>query len=290
LLDLGFVKVGERMRYWDEILLLRRVSSRLKDTRNVKVPGYIGAMISTLTFGWNTLSEGKDGAEQKEEFVNGCNNVAVVSSLVWTLAWSMFFSIPYDCYCGGSKSVRPGECWCMGAYTDDPRFQEFWSLIPISAFHFLSAMCVVMFWWSTLIAVVQLIAINELSDDKEVEYFMDILGGVASVPGLYMVIGAIFLPLPFFIEAFCEPTFGLMWARVMWLDRKDQFTPIMCSIIGCILVIIFLSSYYYIIPMMVRKIYQAKVESLEESTKELLRRQMTAEDYLAQKKAQGAGA
>jgi len=285
--DLGFVKVGDRLRYWDEILLLRRVSSNLVETRKVQVPGYIGSMISTLTFGWNTLSEGKDGAEMKEEFVNSCTNVAVVSSLVWTLAWAMFFSIPYDCFCGGSKSAQPGECWCMGGYTEDPDYKEIWSLIPISAFHFLSAMCVTMYWWSTLIAVVQLIAINELSDDKEVEYFMDILGGVASVPGLYMVLGAIIMPIPFFIVAFCEPTFGIMWARIMW-ERQDQFTPIMCAVIGSILVVIFLASYYWIIPMMVQKIYKAKAESLEVSTKELLRRQLAAEEYLEQK-ARGGG-
>ena len=37
----------------------------------------------------------------------------------------------------------------------------------------------------------------------------------------------------------------------------------MCSIVGAILVLIFLSSYYYIIPMMVRKIYQASVHVKE---------------------------
>ena len=94
---------------------------------------------------------GKSALDQKEEMVNSCNNVAVVSSLIWTIAWAMFFSIPFDCFCGGSKSAMPGTCWCDGPYTTDPKWEKDWSLMPLSVFHAFSIITVMVFWWSTMI-------------------------------------------------------------------------------------------------------------------------------------------
>lgn len=71
-----------------QIQLMKRVAVGLPKTRKVKVPGYIGAMISTLTFGWNTLSEGKAGWDIKEEFSTSCNNVAGVLTHAIVRAYS----------------------------------------------------------------------------------------------------------------------------------------------------------------------------------------------------------
>jgi Ca2+-binding EF-hand superfamily protein len=175
LMTLGFSTLGPRTYFKEDLELLKRVASSLVATRDLVAPGYIGSVWSMLTFGWATTSEGKTAADQKDEMVNGCNNIAVVSSLLWTIAWAMFFSIPFDCFCGGSKSAMPGACWCDGPFTTDPKYERVWSLVPLSVFHLCSTLSLMVFWWSTVIAVMELIAVNEMSDLKEVSDLNEVI-------------------------------------------------------------------------------------------------------------------
>mmetsp|Transcript_17335 Transcript_17335/g.25492 ORF Transcript_17335/g.25492 Transcript_17335/m.25492 type:complete len:548 (-) Transcript_17335:85-1728(-) len=264
---LGFEQVGPRLRFWKQVCMLKRVSLTLVKTRSLTLLPYIGQVKSMLTFGWAYTSEGKEAVEAKEEMLAANSNIAIVSSLVWTLAWAMFFSKAHDCYCGGPDTSHAGECWCRGGYTNG--LGTLWnSGRPEALFHFTSLVSVMMYWWSTLIAILQITMFAEMSDAQETAAFITALGSASTIPGRYMVCGSVFLPFSIAIQMAFEPTFGVWYIRSSLSQvMQDQSNAALCAVSALVMACIFLTSFYWTIPSMIRKVYEAKVKSLQMSVK-----------------------
>jgi hypothetical protein len=101
--------------------------------------------------------------------------------------------------------------------------------------------------------------------------FMDSVGIISRLPGLYWVLGSFLLPVPFFIQGAMETTYGVGWAKDFW-DKGDKFTSIITCVFALLLVLLFFFSFFWIIPNMCWKIYKAKIHALADSRSQLTTR------------------
>ena len=74
-----------------------------------------------FTFAWADTSEGKSGDDALEEIVTANASVAMVSTLVWAMAWDLLFGSATACYCpvdadGIWNSADIDFCFCSTAW------------------------------------------------------------------------------------------------------------------------------------------------------------------------------
>ena len=107
--------------------------------------------------------------KQIEEVAGANGNIALVSTLVWGMAWDLFFGSATVCYCptdtnGVWKIPEIDYCFCSTAWDMDK-----W---PLALFYAFAGLSAIMFMMSTIFAVVQILMVYEMSDEAEVEVFL----------------------------------------------------------------------------------------------------------------------
>ena len=110
--EIGIHNLGDRMVLMDVIDQLKRRCLK-PGTRDLEVPGWGGCFIKMFTFDWADTSEGKSGAEIKDELMNANTSIALVSTLTWAIAWDLFFGSSTACYCSTSDWA---QCLCGTAW------------------------------------------------------------------------------------------------------------------------------------------------------------------------------
>jgi len=121
-----------------------------------------------------------------EEVVSANGSIALVATLVWTMAWDQFMGSATVCYCpadgdGVWQIDEMDYCFCSTAWDMDK-----W---PLACFYLFSGLSTVFFMCSTIYAVIQILMVYEMSDSPEVEAMMDLLGSQAQLPGQFLFVG-----------------------------------------------------------------------------------------------------
>ena len=110
----GIKKLGRRIKLAEEIRRLRRIAFKPATSKLVQI-GYFRQMFEIFSFHWACTSEGKKAKEIKEEILSANNNIAIISSLVFSIAWGFFFEADIECICGVCfcACVRKYVCLCV---------------------------------------------------------------------------------------------------------------------------------------------------------------------------------
>ena len=89
--------------------------------RTRQVPSLAECFVQQFTFAWADTSEGVSGDSALEEIVSANGSVALVSTLVFSMAWDLLFGSATACYCpvdehGTWNSADTDYCFCSTAW------------------------------------------------------------------------------------------------------------------------------------------------------------------------------
>jgi hypothetical protein len=237
------------------VQLKRRCSK--PGTRDLQVPGWGGCFIKMFTFDWADTSEGKSGAEIKDELMNANTSIALVSTLTWAIAWDLFFGSSTACYCSTSKWE---QCLCGTAWDMEGR--------PLVVFYCFTGISAFMFMFSTIFAILQILMVYEMSDDEEVTRFFELLGNDTQLPGAFLFIGMITFCVPLGVYVVYNVTMGLYlptpdsdgFAKL----SAEQIVQLAFSwTVAVMIAVIVIYGFLYQIPTLISYVYQAKKLAVE---------------------------
>ena len=149
--EIGVDRLSDQIKMWEIIDQMQRRCKK-PETQELKVPAWPVCAWQQITFAWANTSEGKGGAEMCEEVATANGSIALVSTLVWGMAWDLFFGSATVCYCptdvNGVWGVSDIDyCFCSTAWDMDK-----W---PLALFYLFAGVSTLMFMMSTIFAVIQ---------------------------------------------------------------------------------------------------------------------------------------
>lgn len=168
---LGIKRVGVRLAIQNQIASLRASKLRM-GAKDLKVPMWPQALFQFFSFAWAQTSEGKTGLESKEELCSANLATSLVSALLTAVSYQWFMNVAADCFCRVYDDVTlatTDECYCSpgGGYD--------LTGAPLRAFFFFSGISALLFLLATVICILQIVGINEMSDEAEMDEFFELL-------------------------------------------------------------------------------------------------------------------
>eukprot|EP00299_Pterocystis_sp_00344_P011513 c5385_g1_i1.p1 GENE.c5385_g1_i1~~c5385_g1_i1.p1 ORF type:complete len:247 (-),score=66.83 c5385_g1_i1:63-803(-) len=230
---MGIREVGSRIRMMDAIAKLVRKGMK-PETSRLTVPSWPVAFLQIFTFSWAQTSEGKSAAQQKDEITTANTYIALVGAVLAATAFDWFTKTTNACYCNAE------DCYCSAGF--DLEGEYLW------AFHFLCGVSAASLICGTVFASLQIIAINEMSDDSEIARFSALLGGAETLPGKLVTFG---------IAAMVSAVilFVIFTVRLGVFSNQHKIVPWVHLICICG---IFFYSLIIALARMIRVVYQAK--------------------------------
>ncbi len=206
------VNVGDEFALWDRIEVLQRVCKK-PATANLQMPSWPMRLVKLLTFAFADTSEGKSVEDLKNEIVAAHGNVAIVSTLVWAIAFDIFYNCAYSTFClSDALNPLPPDHFCITSGGFD---LDGWRL---NAFYCFSGLSAIFLLFSTVFAVIQIIMVFEMSDELELEIFLDLIGGATALPGIFLVIGIVCIPVPITLYMIWNSMHGCYFQTKHWME------------------------------------------------------------------------
>mmetsp|Transcript_30734 Transcript_30734/g.60095 ORF Transcript_30734/g.60095 Transcript_30734/m.60095 type:complete len:363 (+) Transcript_30734:3-1091(+) len=172
--------VAKQIRVFDAVTHVQKVEN-MPLRQKIKVPGVLESFWRFFSCRFLMTSEGKSGSELKEELINANSNMALVSALLLGVTMSWAFGATNTCFC---NKITGKDCFCSSGFDLDG--EALW------AFFSFSTIASVLFTSCTITAVVQILAVQECSDDHEITVFFDKLGQDEVLCGPLMIGGIFF--------------------------------------------------------------------------------------------------
>ncbi|EKX50791.1 hypothetical protein GUITHDRAFT_134907 [Guillardia theta CCMP2712] len=235
--EIGIKSFGDRIKISDLIAQLKRRYSK-PQTAMLRQPSWPECFYLMLTFQWANTSEGKHGAEMKEELIQANGAIALVSTLTWSMAWDLFFGSATQCYC---STTKPDLCYCSTS----------WDLGggPLLIFYCFAGLSAFLFMFSTIYAVLQIMMVYEMSDDEELECFLDLVPQDSLLPGM----------LCFSVPVGVYLIYNVNLGIVPGPQGPERHTQLVFSYIAAIFsAVISCYGFLYKIPSMVYAVYQER--------------------------------
>jgi hypothetical protein len=249
------VNVGDEFALWDRIEVLQRVCNK-PGTKELQVPSWPMRLVKLLTFAFADTSEGKSVEDLKNEIVAAHGNVAIVSTLVWAIAFDIFYNCAYSTFClSDAVNPLPADHFCVTSGGFD---LDGWRL---NAFYCFSGLSAIFLLFSTVFAVIQIIMVTqplfllrpqslhyrtrkvslkkqvlclisikptdatpsrpqvfEMSDELELEIFLELIGGATALPGIFLVIGIVCIPVPITLYMIWNSMHGCYFQTRHWIE------------------------------------------------------------------------
>lgn len=257
--QLGVINVGDEFALWERIEVLQRYCKK-PNTRVLEVPSYFARLVKTATFAFADTSEGKSTEDMKTEVVQAHCNVAIVSTLVWAIAWDIFYNSAYDTFCFENSKDPSVESMCVtsGGYDLEGR--------TLVIFYCFSGLCAISLLFSTIFAVVQIIMVYEMSDEVELEIFLDLLGSRVQLPGIFLFLGIALLACPIVVFMVFNGLHGVYFQTLYYIndDPKHDMANLVLSYFaegGTTLLVICCVGYF--VPVFVGDLYSSKVKAMQ---------------------------
>eukprot|EP00300_Choanocystis_sp_HF-7_P018639 c20094_g1_i4.p1 GENE.c20094_g1_i4~~c20094_g1_i4.p1 ORF type:complete len:336 (+),score=82.63 c20094_g1_i4:38-1045(+) len=235
--EIGVRRVGPRVDILDRIKVLTQKVVK-PHAQTLKVPSWPVAILQFFTFAWAETSEGKTASEKKEELQTANLSISLISVLLTGMTYGWFTSTTNTCFC---QTDNPELCFCSAGFDLDGD--------PLWLFHIFSGIASLCFLCSTVFAVLQIVAMNEMSDDDEISNFFDLLDSYESLPGKLVSFGLLFTCLATCVYIVSTGKLGLqthMHLPYPWI-----------AIIGFCLITLYAG---YALTSMIRSVYRAKIE------------------------------
>mmetsp|Transcript_42538 Transcript_42538/g.85119 ORF Transcript_42538/g.85119 Transcript_42538/m.85119 type:complete len:359 (+) Transcript_42538:36-1112(+) len=237
------VVFADTLEVWKAVELIQRLCKKMK-TRHLQVPSWISRFTQLGTFQWADTSEGKSISDLKNEVTSAAGSVAMVSTLVWAMCWDIFYNSSVDTFCLTSD---PTQCYSSGGFD--------LAGTPLSVFYFSAGICSMCFLFSTLLAVFQMIMVNEMSDEEEIDQFFDLLTMDAQLPGILLFVGMVCFSVPVGVYLIYNVGLGLhpgppTTTMTVFSWMVTMFT-LLISIYG----------FLYKLPQMIKGVYKAKMDA-----------------------------
>ena len=193
------------------------------------------------------------------EVVGTCGNVAVISTLVWAIAFDIFYNSAYSTFCetNALKTIEP-FCLTSGGFDLDG-----WRL---TVFYCFGGLCSVSLLFSTIFAVVQIIMVYEMSDEVELEIFLDLMGFSQMLPGIFLLLGLGFLFVPMTIFLVFNSMNGNYYQTMNLIDddpKYDVTNLIMSYVTTGAGVVMILFAVGHAIPAYLGNLYDCKVQAMK---------------------------
>ena len=88
----------------------------------------------------------------------------------------------------------------------------------MNAFYCFSGLSAIFLLFSTVFAVIQIIMVFEMSDELELEIFLDLIGGATALPGIFLVIGIVCIPVPITLYMIWNSMHGCYFQTKHWME------------------------------------------------------------------------
>jgi len=206
------VTMKQEVEFLEHLSKLQRYFKKSKTRQRARagVPSFPMLLFNAISFRFADTSEGKDVAGMKEEIVSAHGSVAIVSTLLWAIAWNIFYGSAYSVFCNNDASL----CFKSGGFGLDGR--------ALAVFYAFAGMCSICLVLSTIFAVVQIIMIYEMSDDVELEEFLDLIDQDVQLPGMFLVAGILLITVPVTCYVIMNSMFGVYQTTKFYRDIENN--------------------------------------------------------------------
>ncbi|EKX47278.1 hypothetical protein GUITHDRAFT_137469 [Guillardia theta CCMP2712] len=156
------VTMKQEAEFLEHLSKLQRYFKKPKTRQRARrgVPSLPMLLVNAITFRFADTSEGKDVAGMK----------------------NIFYGSAYSVFCNTDASKRQKLLVHVGR--------------ALAVFYAFAGMCSICLVLSTIFAVVQIIMIYEMSDDVELEEFLDLIDQDVQLPGMFLVAGILLITVP----------------------------------------------------------------------------------------------
>lgn len=256
---IGVTSVGDEFALWDRIEVLQRVCNK-PETGNLKVPSIPMRLYALCSFAFADTSEGKSLDDSKMEVVMAAGNVAIVSTLVWAIAFDIFYNSAYSTFCetNALEQVKVPLCFTSGGFDLDG-----WRL---TLFYVFAGLCAVCLLFSTIFAVLQIIMVYEMSDEVELEIFLEKMGASTALPGIFLFLGLVMITIPITVFMVFNSLNGCYFQTLNLIndDPKYNVINLVMSYVaqGGVLLLATLFVAYWC-PSFVGDMYRSKVDAMD---------------------------
>jgi len=144
---------------------------------------------------------------------------------------------------------------------------------PLTIFYCFTGLSAFLFMFSTIFAILQILMVYEMSDDKEVEAFFELLGNDTQLPGAFFFIGMVCFCVPMASYIVSNVTMGLekLPSASVWgdwtIEQKVQLS--LSFLLAAITALMLMWGFLYQIPALISYVYAAKKEAAEKDEKTL---------------------
>lgn len=252
LVQIGVKRVGARMQLMSLIEGLHAENIR-EHASHLKVPSWPTAMVQFFTFKWATTSEGKKGQDMKDEITQANLAISLVAALLTAVCYEWFMNVSSKCFClensdtGAVATVNSTDvCYCSTGYDLDDG--------PLKVFFFMAGMSSVLFLCATVVSILQIIMINEMSDEAEIVEFFELLDAYESLPGQLVAFGLFWMLIAQLVYCCYNSRLGALGSAEG--DEADAAKQSGTLLAICFVVLMLYS--YYVIARMIRTVYKAK--------------------------------
>jgi len=217
ILRLDITTVAKQIKVYDAVTHLQKVEN-MPQRQKIKVPGVFESFWRFFSCRFLMTSEGKSGSELKEELITANSNMALVAALLLGVTMSWAFGATNTCFC---NKITGKDCFCSSGFDLDG--EALW------AFFSSSMVASVLFASCTITAVVQILAVQECSDDHEITVFFDKLGQDEVLCGPLMIGGIFFTSVAMGVYMMFTEKLGIYYNKQ---SNWGYVTAAACIVIG----------------------------------------------------------
>jgi len=252
--ELGIGKVGVVVKLYKEVSLLKRLHLK-PNTKKLFMRNPFRLVFGLFTFHWAQTSEVVDGDAEKDECVNVNVQIAIVSSLAFSFTWNMLFHSATLCMCNGDNS----DCLCKRGFDVRPP-------IPASVMYCSATIACIFFMWALIISIVMIIAVNEMSDEKEIFLLINTVMSASSqnTSGKFFTLGMLFMSLPVGIYCLYNQDFGLERIEYSQPSNLKTFAFGICCAACILIALLWVFAWIISIPRSIGLVYASKLKASED--------------------------
>ena len=196
------------------------------------------------------------------QIVAAHGNVAIVSTLVWAISFDCFYNCAYSTFClSDANNPLPADHFCVTSGGFD---LDGWRL---NVFYCFSGLSAIFLLFSTVFAVIQIIMIFEMSDETELQIFLDLIGDKTSLPGIFLCLGIFCIPVPITLFLIWNSMHGCYFQTKYLIEGHPaaNMTNLVMSYVaeGGVLILACLSV-VWLLPVFIGDLYKCKVDAIKE--------------------------
>lgn len=271
---IGVKRVGVRKKL--EALIHHEAAKEIRSIGgHLRVPNRLEAMLQVFTFAWAQTSEGKDGDDYREELSTANFSIALVGSIMTAVLYEWFNSCSRKCLCYNPQGTLEfgdimsanSQCMCMQGYDLTGLSNDLFMMF--SGFSAAAFLC------STMLAVLQILMLYEMSDSIELCAFSDMMGNLEVLPTQLLAFGILMMQLAAFTYMINNQKNGLERCEPTYVLAFFTFVLLMYVFLGAV-------------TSMIQSVYKAKVTTAQTAKHEELekmknRREMRLQNLRSRK-------